>query len=52
MNLHCWRKTIKLLNLPTVCPTSITLAVKLKKVASNLLTEEAKHVDHVVMEAK
>ena len=37
-------KHIKLLISPTVCTTSTAMAGKLKKVASKLLTEEAKHV--------
>ena len=36
-----------------MCTTSIAMAMKLKKVASKLLTEEAKHVggDHMVTQA-
>ena len=45
MNLRYWGKTlIKLLNLANSVYNFNKMAVKLKNVASKLLTEEAKHV--------
>ena len=39
-------KQLNFQSLPTMCTTSTAIALKMKNVASKLLTKQAKHVDN------